>query len=272
MARSIPVIYNQLLQQKQAQSALSSLTSTSQVSLWNLWLWITAVGQNLFEQLCDTFKANIEAQIANAPVFTPQWIVQMCKNFQYSSSIPQIVQLNGSVTYPYLTINYPVVNTTLCPVTQAAVMATTNQQLLIKVATGSPGSLVPLDGAPGTSGSIVTALVSYLNEILTPDTHYVIINDIADELLIQAQVYYNASYSGVIQANMVAAINNYLAGIPFDGVFTVSDLENAMLAVAGVTDVVLNNVFWRTDAQGNPTYGGVLPLGGPPPTNSYYSG
>src|ERR1700722_15751985 len=116
MARSIPVIYNQLLTVKNSQSSLNSLNSTSQVSTWNLWLWITAAGQSIFEQLCDLFTSNIETQIANAPVFTSQWIVQMCKLFQYSSTSPQTVQLNVSSKYPYLTIGYPLVNSSLCPV------------------------------------------------------------------------------------------------------------------------------------------------------------
>jgi hypothetical protein len=258
MARSIPVIYNQLLQQKNTQTALNNLNSTSQVSIWNLWLWITAVGQNLFEQLCDLFQANIESQIANAPVFTPQWIVQMCKLFQYSASNPQYVQLNTSQSYPYLSISYPIVNSSLCPITQAAVVATTNKELLIKVASNS----TPLSSAQ------ITALGSYLNEILTPDTHYTIMSLNADSVMIQAQVYYNASYSGVISASMNAAINTYLANIPFNGVFTVSDLETAMLNVTGVDDVVLQNIYWRTYTQGLSG----LPSGGPPPTNSYYAG
>ncbi len=268
MARSIPVIYNQLLQQKNAQSNLTQLNSNSQVSIWNLWLWITAVGQNLFEQLCDLFQTNIETLIANAPVFTPQWIVQMCKNFQYSAVNPQVVQLNASNTYPYLTVGYAVVNTNLCPVVQAAVVSNINHELIIKV-TGAGG---PLDGAPGTGGLICGALQSYLSEILTPDTQYLLINDNADRLLIQAQVFYDASYSGVIRATMDAAITTYLAGLSFNGVVFISALEEVMLNVAGVKDVVLQNVYWRTDVQGNPTYGGVVPLGGPPPTNSYYTG
>lgn len=103
---------------------------------------------------------------------------------------------------------------------------------------------------------------------------YLLINDLADRLFIQAQVYYNASYSGVIQATMSTAINNYLSGLPFNGVVTISALEEAMLAVPGVTDVVLQNVYWRTDTQGNPSapYFGTPPSGGPPPTNAYYFG
>jgi hypothetical protein len=103
-------------------------------------------------------------------------------------------------------------------------------------------------------------LQSYLNIILPPNISYVVISDNADFLLIQAQVYFDASYSGVIQGNMNTAIANYLADIPFNGEIIVSALEEAMLAVQGVKDVVLNNVYWRkaTDAA---------PSGGVPPTN-----
>jgi hypothetical protein len=261
MARSIPVIYTQLLQQKNNQSALTNLNSPSQVSIWNLWLWITAAGQNLFEQLCDLFTANIETQIANAPVFTPQWIVQMCKLYQYSASAPQIVQLNTSATYPYVTIGYPVVNSSLCPVTQAAVVSNTNHELVIKV-TGSGG---PLDGTPTvTTGPICSGLISYLNQILTPDTQYQIINDDADQLFIQAEIYYNASYSGVIQNNVESAITNYLLNIPFNGTVTISALEEAILGVAGVSDVVLSDVYWRQATDPVPS-GGTAPAS--PPTN-----
>lgn len=272
MARSIPVIYQQLLAAKQAQNNLNALNSNSQVSIWNLWLWITAVGQNLFEQLCDLFQSNMETLIANAPVFTPQWIAQMCRNFQYSAANPQVLQVTVSDTYPYVIIGYPVVNNALSPVTQAAVVAppNTNGQIVIKV-TGASG---PLDGSPGISGPTCTALISYLNLILPPNVEYLLINDLADRLYIQAQVFYNASYSGVIQANMGTAINNYLSGLPFNGIVTVSALEEAMLAVTGVTDVTLQNVFWRKDSQGNSSapYFGTPPGGGFPPTNSYYTG
>lgn len=250
MARSIPVIYNQLLAAKNAQSQLNALNSNSQVSIWNLWLWLTAVGQNLFEQLCDLFQTNIETLIANAPVFTLAWIAQMCKNFQYSVSNPQVVQVNVSNTYPYLSISYPSVNASLQIITQAAAVNNSNNQVIIKVASNS---------APLTTPQL-TALQSYLAIILPPGISYVLISDNADFLLIEAQVFYDAAYSGVIQTNMNAAITNYLGGIPFNGVVTVSALEEAMLAVGGVKDIVLNDVYWRkaTDAA---------PGGGPPPTN-----
>jgi hypothetical protein len=55
-------------------------------------------------------------------------------------------------------------------------------------------------------------------------------------------------YSTVIKANVITAINNYLANLDFGGNVKISDLETAILGVVGVTDVVLRNVRARKDA------------------------
>lgn len=242
MARSIPVIYNQLLQQKASQTALNSLNSTSQVSKWNLWLWITAVSQNLFEQLCDLFQANIEAQIVNAPVYTPQWIVSKLLQFQYSETSPQVV-----LDTTNFTINYPTVNPSLQIISQAAVQINASRTITLLVASGPPGSMVPTFS--GILDPKYLALQSYVNTWMIPGTQYSLVSLGPDVVYVQAQVWYDASYSGVIQDNMESAINNFLAAIPFDGTFTVSGLEEAMLNVGGVEDVWLNNVWVQTNAE-----------------------
>lgn len=233
MARSIPVIYQQLLAAKNAQANLSALNSNSQVSTWNLWLWIVAVGQNVFEQLCDLFTTNIEAQIINAPVFSPGWIQWMIFQFQYSVSLPQYRALNLTT----FSIAYPAVNASLLAISQASIQVITNRSLYILVASGSPPTQ--------TSSAILAALQSDMNEWMIPGTEFILASFNADQIYIQAQVYYDANYSGVIQANMDTAIAAYLAGINFAGVFSVGELYDTMMGVTGVTNVVLNNVYWR---------------------------
>ena len=74
--------------------------------------------------------------------------------------------------------------------------------------------------------------------------------------MVAAQVYYNGSYSAVIQANVIAGINAFLASLPFDGSMQLSDLEAAIRNVEGVNDLILNNVVSRQDsvALANGTY------------------
>jgi hypothetical protein len=54
-------------------------------------------------------------------------------------------------------------------------------------------------------------------------------------------------YSDVISANVIAAIEAYLAALPFDGQLLISDLEVVIRDVTGVSDVVLKNVRARAN-------------------------
>jgi hypothetical protein len=61
-----------------------------------------------------------------------------------------------------------------------------------------------------------------------------------------------------------AAITAYLTSIPFNGDIFASGLEEAILAVTGVSDVILNDVYLRKATDSAPS-GGTAPL--VPPSN-----
>lgn len=250
MARPIPVIYAQLLTAKQAQTNLNSLNSTSQVSIWNLWLWIVAAGQSIFEQLCDLFQTNLETITSNAPVFSAPWYQNMLLYFQYSASNPQVV-LQNPITFA---VSYAVVNTSLNIITQGAVQIATNREVNVKVASNS----APL------SSLQQSALKSYLSAIGIPGTQFNIVSQTADIITCYTTVYFDASYSGVIQANLQAAYNAFLAAIPFNGSFEVSDLVEALKVVQGVKDVVINTLTALPYLGVNPNYLVQTPVGGNP--------
>ncbi len=211
MARPISQIYQQLLAQKNAQANLSTLNSKSQVSIWNLWLWISAAGQSIFEQLSDQFQTKLDTIVANAPVFSAAWYQQQLFNFQYDVATPQVVSV-----LPDYSLGYTAVNVTKRIITQAAVETTNNRTLNIKVAIGNP--LGPLDGqnVPNNPpGPQYQALQSYLTAVGIPGTQFNIISVDPDQVFCECALYYDASYSGVIQANILAAYLAFLAAIPF---------------------------------------------------------
>ena len=93
MARSISQIQSQILASKNAQAALSGLTSTSQTSIYNLWSFVTAVSMNVQENLWDIFQTNLETEIASFPIGTDGWVNEQVLKFQYDGTTPQIVFL-----------------------------------------------------------------------------------------------------------------------------------------------------------------------------------
>ena len=242
MARSIATIQNELISNIQADSVLSvNLTSTSKRAIWNLWTYVIAVSINILEQLMDVFKTNTEATVALSAPNTALWLQNQIFLFQYSASNPQIIQLINLVP------SYPVVDSTLRIISRCSVKTTIANQVNIKVATGTtPAAL--------TSGQL-SALQSYVNQIGVVGVTYNAISGNADQLYIQAQIYYQGAYSAIIQANVISAINTFLANLPFDGSVKVSDIELTIKSVSGVNDVQFVNVAARDD--GTPFSGAI---------------
>lgn len=234
MSRTIAQIQNQILTEKAAQSALSGLTSVSQVSIFNLWSYVTAVGIYIQETLWDVFKSDLEADIADAPIGTDKWVQAQAYKFQYDAITPQIITLNNFVP------SYTTVDTTKQIITRASVKTLPARIVSVKVAKQEPPiALTPTE---------LTSFKGYLDEISFAGVQYNTVSYSPDNLMIGATVYYNGQYSSTITADTISAINTYLQEIPFDGVVRISKIEDAIQGVNGVTDVILNNVAIRADS------------------------
>ena len=238
--RSIAVIQAQLIAKASNYPLLAPiLPNSSKVSKWTNWTYIIAFCINSLEQIWAILQSDIENTVLIAAPETVQWIQAKSKLFQYNASVPQVVQINADYS-----ISYPIINPQYQIVTQCAVIANGLGGLIIKVATGVPGSLAAIGSTQ------LTAFTSYLNEILGADITFSAISKNADVLAITANIYFNGQFNGSITGDMNNAINNYLASIPFNGIVKVSDLMNAMRSVAGCTDVLLTTVSATPDGGG----------------------
>lgn len=238
MARTIAQIQAQIIATKEAQPELAGLTSTSKRAIWNLWTFVIAACIAIFEQLLDSFLTEVETQVAQSAGASILWLQAKMFQFQYDATTPQIVQLINTVPqYPIIDVNKRII--TACSVTSSL-----SNQVSIKVAKSSP--FVALASAE------LTAAQSYINTIGAAGITYNVISLNADKLYVQAEIYYQGQYSTVIQQNVIDAINSFLQNLSttnFNGSMKISDLEGAIRNVAGVNDVVLNNVRGRDDAS-----------------------
>lgn len=237
--RTIAQIQAQIIASKEADSNLSGLTSTSQVSYWRLWVFIQAVAINLLEQIMAIFIGEVETIVASGVPGTAPWIRSEVLKFQYSATTPQVVEVNTTD----FTIGYPTVDPTLQIISSCAVVPNLSGTIVVKAATGTTPA--PL------SSPQVTALGSYLTEILPAGAVFQIISANADTLRVDGTVYYNGQYTATIQASVEAALTAYMAALPFNGVVKVSDIERAILSVAGVTDVTFTLIRAKPDGGTN---------------------
>jgi len=238
MARTIAQIQAQIIATKNAQPELAGLTSTSKRAIWNLWTFVVAACIAIFEQLLDSFLTEVETQVAQSAGASVLWLQAKMFQFQYDATTPQIIQLINTVP------QYPVVDANKRIITACSVTSSLSNQVSIKVAKSNP--FVALATAE------LTAAQSYINTIGAAGITYNVISLNADKLYVQAQIYYQGQYSTVIQQNVIDAINSFLQNLSivnFNGSMKISDLEGAIRNVAGVNDVVLNNVRGRDDAS-----------------------
>lgn len=238
MARSVNDIQTQMLSAIAADPVLGPLlTSVSSFAIYRLFTFIVAAAIAILEQFIDVFTANTEAKIAAGAAASEAWLQAQAFLFQYSTTSPQIAQLatGPGATYAWF---YPTVNPALRVVTQCAVTTDLAGIVTIKVA-GAGGAL--------TSGE-VTALQDFYNTIGTAGITYSVVSLPADELYVQAIVFYVGQFSDVISADVIAAITTFLTKLPFNGTMKVSDLLDAIKSVPGVTDCILQNVSARADA------------------------
>jgi hypothetical protein len=237
MARSIDTIKQQMLDAKAADSNLNGLTSNSKTAIWRLWIYIVASCINIFEQLLDAYKVEIEGIADTAIPGTLQWVQDRTFRFQYDTTTPQVLEINDD-----LTLSYPTVDDTKKIVTRCSVTTGESKVVNIKVAKATSAT----DETPTQlTTPEYNSLVGYWNLIGFAGITYNLINKVSDKIGVTATIYYQGQYASTIQNDVENAIKNYFASIPFDGKLRISKLEDAIQAVVGVNDYKLTTVTAR---------------------------
>jgi len=231
MARSIIQIKQSMLDAKNADPTLSALTSTSQTAKWNLYYFIVASCIAVFEQLQDLFKVDLETIASSAAPSTPQWTRNKVLAFQTGD----VAELNTTT----FVIEYPTINTANIILTRCAVVTAPNRTVLIKVAKSDPPE-------PVTVGELAE-LQTYVETFNPAGIAFTLINEDSDKMEVVASIYYNGQYTAVIETNVEAALNNYMANLPFNGRITTQAVVDAIQSAEGVITASLTRILVRRD-------------------------
>lgn len=234
MARTIQQIKDEIILEKDSQTALAGLTSTSQTAIWRLWVFVIAAAIWAFEKLWDIYRAEVEVIAARAVPGVVAWYINRAKEFQYGYNLTFVNDVPG----------YATIDTVARIVTRAAVVEKAEGGMILKVAKTSGPNVVPLSPAE------MVAFAGYTNQIKFAGTKIDIISLNADLLRLTITVYYNPLYDlSTLQASVESAINTYLANVSFGGTIYISKLIDAVQLVKGVLDVVMNNAEAKTGAN-----------------------
>jgi len=276
MARDLQTIYNELTASKESNTDLDTLLpnpdnwstlytfenfkilantvikqlSVSKVAIWRLIMNVVAYALWTQEKLYDIFKTEIETTLENREFGQTPWYVEKSKEFQLGY---QLEWLNNRY-YGYTTIDEDAQI-----ITQATAIVT-NGIILIKVAKGEVGSLEKLD-ADELNGFTVYmkggVTIEQATKALAPaGTNLDILSEDADELKFAIDIFYNSQVLNSSGESLEdgakpveTAITNYIQQISFDSKFKISALIDAIQAVVGVRNVVVNNCDAKTATQ-----------------------
>lgn len=241
MARTINEIFQDKMQRVAADATLGPLlTSTSKVAVYRLILYISAVCDWTLESLHDLFKKEVNETIAAMKPHSLQWYAEKAKAFQFGRDLVTDADyydnsgVSDSDVEASKIVNYAAV------IEQQA----NNIRLRIKVANDNGTDLQPLTNPQ------LTAFTAYMQRIKDAGVRLTITSTAADSLKLSLRIKYNplvldstgSRIDGSGSAPVKTAIRNFLKRLPFNGLFSVASMVDAIQAVEGVTDVKVDLV------------------------------
>lgn len=284
MARSIADIFNATVTEKQTLATLDTLiensasgattpfkrllndvSSQSKVAAWRLWIFVISVAIWVHEKLWDLFKEEIEELALQAISGNTYWYLRQVYSFQYGHDLALI---NDK-------FQYAVIDEDTRIITRAAIVDA-NGELRIKIAkSDNMGNPTPLNNAEKN------AFTAYMNKIKFAGTKLLIINDSADQLRFNLDLYYNPliGYENV-KTNVENAINTHLANLEFNGALNIIKFTDSIQSASGVIDLVIRSIearygeleFIAIERQYVPNSGYLTIIGGLPLNNSVVLG
>lgn len=203
----------------------------SKVSLENILFNVFAYAIWFFEKLFDQNRTEINDEIAKSRIHTQKWYREKALAFMYG------YDLNDTDNYDTTGLTEEQISTAKIIANAAPVKM--QGYLRMKVVKRVGDELAPL--APQE----LTAFESYMNYVTDAGTYVIPTTNIADDLKLQLDVYYNEQVlsgdgsrrDGTATTPVLDAIKDYLKSLRFNGSFIESKLEKEIEAVDGVTMV-----------------------------------
>jgi len=232
MARTYEEILNEIDNAVAGEADLIVYDNSSGTSRFGLMKRAFALAAYIQEGIIEAIKTQVQAIIDSRYFGTPQWYIEVAKQFQYGG---------------------------ILSVNQGKIEQSGGTEIIARAAVVSPGRTVTLKVCKEVSG-VLTALTTgernafsaYMEKVKPAgiQLQYTSLN--ADRLKVVGNIYYDGQLVlADVQAAVVAALESYMVNLPFNGDIYLSKVVDTIQAVGGVKDVNAVNVYLR---QGGTSY------------------
>lgn len=182
-------------------------------------------------QAFDRHVIDIDAKLKEEKAHSPNWYAMMSLLFQYGYDLA-----GNTDTYDNSNLTDEQITASRLVKFSAAVSSRSKSILYIKVATEANGVKQPL------SAAVFTAFKAYISQIQDAGVFIDFINDPADQMRIEMDIYYNPlvldregkRLDGTNDTPVQDAIRNYVHNLLFNGLYANAKLVDAVQAVPGV--------------------------------------
>lgn len=235
------VVANTELQTKLVLDATKTFDEQfSKVSFLSILTYIVASAIFLHEQIVNDKAVEIEAQIASKYPFSIPWYYAQSLAFQLGD---ELVFNKNTFQFAYASIDATKQIIKYTSIRQRQVEGVTKLQVF-----------ATKENKVALTADELTAYSAYLRQVGAAGTHFQFISLAPDNLELNLTVYYNPQIlkaDGTSYADgskpVETAIDNYLNGITYGGVFNRTKLTDAVQLATGVSDAVLFNVKLNGD-------------------------
>ncbi len=260
MGRSIQVIFDEMVTEKEtfssldalvpnpdsAQTFLDDLTSGSKVAIWRLILWVMAFGIFVHEQLFDRHVTDIEAAALAVTPGTLPWYAGEAKLFQDGFSL----------VFNDATRKFEYTDTTSADAIAAKIIKHASSRNISGVVTTKIAKVTASVTEKLTAAQLASFNV-YWDKIKIAGTSTLNISDDPDNLKLGLTVEYDPQLltsAGVLISDGVTkpiqdAIDDYVSvdsdsvqGLPFDAQFRVQNLIDSIQGATGVVNAIADVV------------------------------
>lgn len=240
MARTLTEIYADAKSCRDQYLQLTEFQNSSKMSIMDAFTWVTSACIWTFENVLDVFKVDIARDLQNRINGTPAYYANSLLKFQYGDELT----MNDEGTQ----FSYPSTDVTKRVITKVAYSENNEEgfhdkELFLKVAKGEPGHYERL------SDDELLSARAYLRQIAFAGTHFLMVSRRGDVLIPRVTVYYDGAVPAEeVYSNIEKSLNDYIAGLDFNGVIYAQRVVDAIQAAEHVVDVYVSND--ATDKQG----------------------
>ncbi len=222
--RTIDEIFRTMIDRKKQIKELSVLSDKSAVSVWRLLLYIVAVAANTIEKLFETHKEEVETMIKEHVPGRAEWYAHKATEFLKDELLP-----DGEDEYDTTGLTDEEIAQKKIVKYAVAIEDAATANLTIKIAGETDGELSPMDSASETQ------VRAYLEAVKYAGVKINLINRNADNFSCKLNIWYDPLLQpSDVENACIAAVENYLRNLPFNGEYSNMALVDKLQQVDGV--------------------------------------